>query len=175
MLRFSDAKTSTWEIGRKWLELKPSGTPASLAYGGTLKIEMSQAPEVFELAIAVDPSDIDQMGHVNNVVYLRWVQEAATAHWTATASPEDQANLLWVVLRHEIDYLRPARLGDTITARTWVGPASRIKFERHVELRRASDGVVLAQARSVWCPIDSQTMKPVAVRQEVRERFSIAE
>jgi acyl-CoA thioester hydrolase len=110
---------------------------------------------------------------VNNVVYLRWVQEAATAHWTAAASPEDQASLLWVVLRHEIDYLRPALPGDSITARTWVGPASRIKFERHVELLRASDGVVLARARSIWCPIDSQSMKPVAVRAEVRARFSV--
>jgi len=136
---------------------------------------MSQVPEIFELTIAVEPSDIDQMGHVNNVVYLRWVQEAATAHWTAGATPEDQARLLWVVVRHEIDYPRPARLGDTIAARTWVGPASRIKFERHVELLRASDRVVLARARSLWCPIDSKTMKPVAVRQEVRERFSLAQ
>lgn len=134
---------------------------------------MSEAAEVFELAIAVEPSDIDLMGHVNNVVYLRWVQEVATAHWTAKAALEDQASLLWVVLRHEIDYLRPALLGDSIMARTWVGPASRIKFERHIEILRASDGAVLAHARSLWCPIDSQTMKPVAVRPEVRERFSI--
>lgn len=134
---------------------------------------MSQAPEVFEVEIAVQPEDIDQMGHVNNVVYLRWVQEAATAHWTATASPEDQASLLWVVVRHEIDYLRPAMPGDTIVARTWVGQASKIKFDRFVELRRASDRVVLAKARSVWCPINSQTGRPVAVRAEVRERFSI--
>ncbi len=133
---------------------------------------MSESSEVYELAIAVEPSDIDQMGHVNNVVYLRWVQEAATAHWTARAAPEDQASLLWVVLRHEIDYLRPALPGDSIIARTWVGPASRIKFERHVELLRNGDGAVLARARSLWCPIDSQTMKPVAVRPEVRERFS---
>jgi acyl-CoA thioester hydrolase len=136
---------------------------------------MSQDREVFELTIAVEPPDIDLMGHVNNVVYLRWVQEAATAHWTAGATPEDQARVLWVVVRHEIDYLRPARLGDTIAARTWVGPASRIRFERHVELLRASDRAVLARARSLWCPIDSQTMKPMVVSQEVRERFSIAE
>ena len=134
---------------------------------------MSEVPEVFEMRIEVRPEDIDQMGHVNNVVYLRWVQEAATAHWTSTASMDDQGKLLWVVLRHEIDYLRAARLGDAIVARTWVGPASRIKFERHVELLRASDGVVLARARSVWCPIDSQTRKPVAVSAEVRARFSV--
>jgi acyl-CoA thioester hydrolase len=103
---------------------------------------MSQAPEVFEIEIAVQPEDIDQMGHVNNVVYLRWVQEAATAHWTAAASAEDQASLVWVVVRHEIDYLRPAMPGDTVIARTWVGQASKIKFDRFVELQRASDRVV---------------------------------
>ena len=133
---------------------------------------MSQAPEVFEVEIAVQPGDIDQMGHVNNVVYVRWIQEAATAHWTAAASIQDQASLLWVVVRHEIDYLRPAMPGDTILARTWVGQASRIKFERFVELLRASDRGALARARTVWCPIDSGTGKPVAVSAEVRERFS---
>ena len=134
---------------------------------------MSQVPEVYELEIAVQPEDIDQMGHVNNVVYLRWVQEAATAHWTAAAAPEDQASLVWVVVRHEIDYLRPAMPGDTIVARTWVGQASKIKFDRFVELRRASDRMVLAKARTVWCPIDTRTGRPVAVSARVRERFSI--
>jgi acyl-CoA thioester hydrolase len=134
---------------------------------------MSQAPEVFEVEIGVRPEDIDQMGHVNNVVYLRWVQEAATAHWMAAASPEDQASLLWIVVRHEIDYLRPAMSGDTIVARTWVGLASRIKFDRFVELLRASDRVVLARARTVWCPIDTETGRPVVVRAEVRARFSM--
>jgi len=136
---------------------------------------MSAASEIYETTIAVEPADIDQMGHVNNVVYLRWVQEAATAHWTARATPADQAHVLWVVVRHEIDYLRPAKLGDTILARTWVGPASRLKFERHVELLRAADRVVLAKARSLWCPIDSQTMRPAVVSDAVRARFSLAE
>jgi acyl-CoA thioester hydrolase len=104
---------------------------------------------------------------------LRWVQEAATAHWTAAASAEDQASLVWVVVRHEIDYLRPAMPGDTVIVRTWVGQASKIRFNRFVELQRASDRVVLAKARSVWCPIDTRTGRPVAVSAEVRERFSI--
>lgn len=133
---------------------------------------MSQHPGAFELAIAVLPADIDQMGHVNNVAYLRWVQDAAVAHWTAEASPADQARLLWVVLRHEIDYLRPAFLGDGIIARTWVGAASRIRFERHTELLRAAGRSVLARAKTVWCPIDRNTGKPAAVSAEVRARFS---
>jgi acyl-CoA thioester hydrolase len=134
---------------------------------------MSQTVEAFELAIEVEPADIDQLGHVNNVTYLRWVQEAAVAHWTAAAPAADQANLLWVVLRHEIDYKQAAFLGDGIIARTWVGSASRIRFERFTELLRARDREVLAKARTVWCPIDSRTGRPASVSGEVRASFSV--
>jgi len=61
------------------------------------------------------------------------------AHWTAAAPAADQAKLLWVVVRHEIDYQQAAFLGDGIIARTWVGSASRIRFERFTELLRARD------------------------------------
>ena len=133
---------------------------------------MTERPEAFELRLHVEAKDIDQLGHVNNVTYVRWVQEAAAAHWTAVASAADQRDLLWIVLRHEIDYKLPAYLTDEVIARTWVGTATRVKFERHTELLRASDGAVLAKARTVWCPIDARTRKPALVRQEVRERFS---
>jgi acyl-CoA thioester hydrolase len=129
---------------------------------------------VFEISIKIEAADIDSLGHVNNVTYLRWVQEAATAHWRAAATAEEHAKLLWVVLRHEIDYKRPAFLGDGILARTWVGAATRVRFERFTEIARASDGGVLASAKTIWCPIDAKTMKPVAVSAEVRSRFSAA-
>ena len=129
----------------------------------------------FEISIAVAPADIDGMGHVNNVVYLRWVQDVAVAHWRAVAAPEHRKKVLWVVVRHEIDYKQSARLGDTILARTWVGAATRIKFERHTEMVRASDGSLLAKARSVWCPIDAVTFRPTIVSAEVRAMFSLAE
>ena len=133
---------------------------------------MSDVPQAFEMAIAVEPADIDALGHVNNVVYLRWVQDIAIAHWQAAASAADQAKLRWIVVRHEIDYKQPARLGDGILARTWVGAATRIRFERHTELLRAGDGVLLAKARTVWCPIDAVTGKLAGVSPEVRAVFS---
>jgi acyl-CoA thioester hydrolase len=136
---------------------------------------LSEAARAFEMAIAVEPADIDGLGHVNNVVYLRWVQDIAIAHWRAAAPSADQAKLLWIVVRHEIDYKQAARLGDTIRARTWVGAATRIKFERHTELLRASDGVLLAKARTVWCPIDAVTGKLASVSAEVRAAFSAGE
>lgn len=134
---------------------------------------MDPARDVHELPITVRPDDIDRLGHVNNVVYLRWVQEAATAHWTAAAHPEDQESTLWVVRRHEIDYLRSAVEGDELLARTWVGRAERRAFDRHTEIVRRSDGRVLARTRTVWVPIDARTLRPTDVNERVRARFSV--
>jgi acyl-CoA thioester hydrolase len=118
------------------------------------------------------PADIDEQNHVNNTVYLRWVQEAATAHWRALASSEVQAAIGWVVLRHEIDYKMPATLDDEIVLRTWVGKATRLTFERFTEIRRASDRQILSQARTLWCPIDMRNGRPMRVPGEVRAQFS---
>ena len=128
--------------------------------------------EPFEVPITVREADIDELGHVNNVVYLRWVQEAATAHWRVLASEDERARLLWVVIRHEIDYKRPAMLGDAVVARTWVGEADGLAFERHTEIVWSADRKLLARARTLWCPIDAKTMRPVEPGEEVRARFS---
>ena len=133
---------------------------------------MDQDNHAFELPISIQPVDIDELGHVNNVNYLRWVQEAAVAHWKAQASAEDQAAVQWVVVRHEIDYKRAAFLQDGIIARTWVGTASRLRFERHTELLRAADRRLLAKARTIYCPIDARTGRPTEVTEEVRRLFS---
>jgi acyl-CoA thioester hydrolase len=114
---------------------------------------MSSAP--FEMTISVVPEDIDDQNHVNNTVYLRWVQEVATAHWEAIASSEAQKGIGWVVLR------------------TWVGKATRLTFERFTEIRRSGDGQLLSSARTLWCPINAQTGRPVRVPVDVREQFSI--
>ena len=79
----------------------------------------------FELVVRVIAADIDEQNHVNNTVYLRWVQDVATAHWRALADRQAQEIIGWIVLRHEIDYKAPATLGDEIGLRTWVGKASR--------------------------------------------------
>lgn len=127
----------------------------------------------FEIAVSVMADDIDGQNHVNNTVYLRWVQEVATAHWQAIASSEAQAGIGWVVLRHEIDYKAPACLGDHILLRTWVGNATRLTFERFTEILRSSDNQLMSKARTLWCPINAQTGRPVRVPLEVREQFSI--
>jgi acyl-CoA thioester hydrolase len=126
----------------------------------------------FELVVVVLPEDIDGQNHVNNTVYLRWVQDAAVAHWRAIASAAAQQEIGWVVVRHEIDYMAPGALGEEIILRTWVGQAMRLRFERLTEVVRRADGVFLAQARTLWVPINTATGKPTRVSTEVRERFS---
>jgi acyl-CoA thioester hydrolase len=126
----------------------------------------------FEMTVSVSTGDIDEQNHVNNTVYLRWVQGVATAHWQAVASPEAQETIGWVVLRHEIDYKTPAALGDKIILRTWVGKATRLTFERFTEIRRNGDGQLLSKARTLWCPINAQTGRPMRVPAEVRVQFS---
>ena len=111
-------------------------------------------PVRYERVSVVEPGDIDDLGHVNNVVYLRWVQDVA-----------------WVVLRHEIDYQHPAVLGDQVVARTWVGTARATTFERHTEILRASDRRVLARARSLWCPVNARTGRPRRLDPALNERF----
>jgi acyl-CoA thioester hydrolase len=125
------------------------------------------------MIVSVQPADIDEQNHVNNTVYLRWVQDVATAQWNSLAGAEAQAAIAWVVLRHEIDYRSPASLGDQILLRTWVGKASRLKFERFTEIHRKIDNRLLAQGRTLWVPIDVRTGKPTRVSSDVRTRFSI--
>jgi acyl-CoA thioester hydrolase len=129
-------------------------------------------PEKFQLEIEIQADDIDILGHVNNVVYLRYVQDAAISHWNAAATEEDKRNFFWVVTRHEIDYKRPAFQNDVVVAQTWIGESMNGLFERHTELLRKADMKILAKARTLWCPIDPLTKRPTQVSKSVFEHFS---
>ena len=107
-----------------------------------------KTPEMFQLVVRVDETDIDTLGHVNNVVYLRWVQDVAASHWRTLAPEEEQSGLMWVVTRHEIDYKSAAVLGDEVAVRTWVGEAEGLRFDRHTEVLRKADGKLLVRART---------------------------
>jgi len=127
----------------------------------------------FEQTLVVEASDLDDQAHVNNVVYVRWVMDAATAHWLALSSPEARTELAWVALRHEIDYLRPAVLGDELVVRTRVGHAQGLTFERFTEVCRAGDGRPLARSRTLWAPVDPRTGRPRRVDAATRALFSV--
>jgi acyl-CoA thioester hydrolase len=138
-------------------------------------MNIDRSTERFEQPITILPEDIDFFDHVNNVVYLRWVQEVSTSHWYSAATDAQKETIGWVVVRHEIDYLNSAKLGDEIIGRTWVGTAQKNYFERFVEILRAGDLKVLARARSLWCPIDLKSRRPTRVGADVYERFSVPE
>ncbi len=125
----------------------------------------------FDLPLEPAPGDIDDLGHVNNVVYLRWIQDVARAHWRTTAAPEDVERLGWVVTRHEIDYRAAAFLGDALVARTWIGETGPLSCERFVEIRRPRDDRVLVRARSLWVPVDRATGRPKRIGPEVLSPF----
>ena len=116
--------------------------------------------KVFSRAFTPSPEDIDENGHVNNVVYLRWVQDTATAHWDSLCPAEERPRWAWIVLRHEVDYRRPLLPGETATSRTWVAEtAEGPRFDRYVRID-GPDGHMCAQARTVWCLIEQATGRP---------------
>lgn len=116
--------------------------------------------EIFVLPLEVLPEHIDANGHVNNVVYVGWLQDAGTAHWNARFSEEDRAKWSWVATRHEIDYLRGIEPGATgVVARTWVGEPHGPRFNRYVRIENA-EGKVCAQGVTEWVLVDAATLRP---------------
>jgi acyl-CoA thioester hydrolase len=122
-------------------------------------------------SITVLPADIDAMGHTNNVVYLRWVQEVAEAHWNAVASAELRAKYAWVVLRHEIDYVSPAVLNDKLIGTTWVDLPDGARSTRHVEIFNQTTNKLSARARTTWCLLSTATMRPKRVEKDIADIF----
>ena len=126
---------------------------------------------VFEFELTAHPEHIDILGHVNNAVWVQWMEQVAVAHWESVADPVHKDAYFWVVVRHEIDYLRAAVEGDRILARTWVGDAPRgAKFDRHMEFV-AQDGKICVRARSWWAIIDKAAGRPIRVPPEVVAPF----
>jgi acyl-CoA thioester hydrolase len=126
---------------------------------------------VFTLPFTAAAGDIDENGHVNNAVWVRWIQDVATAHWLAVADPAHVAAFLWVVTRHEIDYLRGLGPGGRVTAQTWVGEAPKgARFDRYIEFV-GEDGTVHVRARTTWAMVDRATTRPVRVSAEIAAPF----
>lgn len=113
-----------------------------------------------EHLVQVLPGDIDELGHVNNLVYARWVLDIATEHWFLLSTEEMREGLAWVVRRHELDYLAPAMPGDVILVRTRVGHREGLTYERLTDVLRADDQKPLARSRTLWIPVDPTTGRP---------------
>ncbi len=125
----------------------------------------------FIQTITAGPDDIDELGHVNNAVWVRWIQDVAVAHWHAVAAPEHHAAYIWVVTRHEIDYRGNVSAGETVTGETWVPePPRGARFDRHMRFT-GMDGRVKVEAISTWAMLDRATGRLVRVREDVAAPF----
>ena len=119
----------------------------------------------FEIEMIVSEKDIDHLNHVNNVVYLQWVQDIATKHWNQLKEGHDTSNYVWVVIRHELDYFGQATLNDVIKIKTWVGETTGIKSIRHVAFYKGER--LLVKAKTFWCLVDAKTLRPRRITGEI--------
>lgn len=124
---------------------------------------------MFRHAIKIAPVDIDHMGHVNNSVYLRWVQDAVVEYWERLAPSEAVAKHLWVALQHQISYRKPTFLSDTVVAEVVAEQVRGARAFFNTVVTRG--GEVLVEVKSCWCCLDAATKRPVRLKQDVVDRF----
>jgi acyl-CoA thioester hydrolase len=125
----------------------------------------------FTLPFTANTADIDELGHVNNAVWVRWIQDIAVAHWQAVAPAAHRDAYIWVVTRHEIDYRGNVSEGETVTGQTWVpDPPKGARFDRHARFTGA-DGKVKVEAVTTWALLDRATGRLLRVRDEIAAPF----
>jgi acyl-CoA thioester hydrolase len=124
---------------------------------------------VFRHPVAIEAADIDHMGHVNNAVYLKWVQEAVVDYWRSIAPPEAVAGHLWVALKHEITYRRPTFLQDNVVAEVIAEKVEGARAYFTTIVRRGEE--VLSEIKSSWCCLDAVTKRPARLARDIVGRF----
>lgn len=128
----------------------------------------------FTVPFAATPEAIDELGHVNNAVWVQWIQSVAEAHWAAKASAAEQAAYIWVVVRHEIDYHRPLLVGQSVTAHSWVADAAQgAKFDRNI-IFVGEDGKRHVTALTIWALVDRASGRPARVPPDMVAAFAPA-
>jgi acyl-CoA thioester hydrolase len=119
----------------------------------------------------VEFSEIDDLNHVNNVVYLQWINDVSIKHWNSLSTKQIREKYIWVAIRHEIDYLKPAFLDETVTIKTWIATLEGVKSIRKVEIYRYD--LLLAKSQTVWCLLDAKTQKITRITSEMKELFEL--
>lgn len=125
----------------------------------------------WEVPVQIQPEDIDQLGHVNNVVYLRYAQEVAISHWSAIATKEQLATNIWVVGRHEIDYRKPILPGQEVHGLTWVQHPEGMRFYRSVWLVSPDKKTIFAQVKTTWLLLNPETGRPKRIDEKLLKAF----
>lgn len=128
---------------------------------------------VYSKTIAIPKSAIDENGHVNNVIYVQWMQDIAVEHYASIGGIEAQGpDATWVVREHKVEYLLPAFENEEIEIKTWVENLRRVRSLRKYEFVRKRDGKVLVRGETDWVFVDGKTGKPLAIPREVESIFN---
>jgi acyl-CoA thioester hydrolase len=133
---------------------------------------MSAQP-IFQEEIIVPPSAIDGNGHVNNVVFLQWMQDIAIRHFDSAGCSEAMraANATWVVRSHTIEYLAPAFVGDKLQVSTWVVNFSRVRSLRRYQFTHIADGKLLVRGETDWVFVNAGTGRPISIPESIEHAF----
>ncbi len=127
--------------------------------------------QAFTMTFTAGPAHIDIMDHVNNAVWVQWIQDIATAHWESIADAEQLNAYAWMVTRHEIDYRGNIKLGEQVTGRTWISePPRGARFNRNVAFDNA-EGQTIVQAVTAWALLDRETLRLLRVRGDIVDKF----
>jgi len=126
---------------------------------------------IFSVKFTVTEEAIDALHHVNNAVYVQWMEVVASKHWQFLTEQNSFPEYIWVVMKHEIDYKNQAFLGDEIIAKTWVGETKGVTSIRHIEFYK--DETLLVAAKTIWAMLDAKTQKPVRIREKVLKVLGI--
>lgn len=129
----------------------------------------NMASAIYQHPIGIEPADIDFMGHVNNATYLKWVQDAVVGHWRKLAPADAVAGHLWVALKHEITYRKPAFLDDQVVASVVLEKVEGARAFYATLIKRGE--VVLAEVKSSWCCLDAETLRPARIAKHIAARF----
>jgi len=127
--------------------------------------------EIFEYQLTVPKSAIDDMNHVNNVVYLQWIQDIAIKHWESKTDTKMRNIYVWVALNHYIEYHNPAFENEKITLQTWIDHHKGVKSERHTKIINASTQKTLVTAKTTWCLLDKETLRPLRIKDDISNLF----
>lgn len=125
--------------------------------------------ETFE----VKQEEIDNLNHVNNVVYVQWVNDIAVQHWQTVASQDLLDTYDWFMIKHCLEYKGAAMMGDTIKISTQVGRATNVRYERLVEIRNATTDQLLVSSKSDWCAVNKEG-KPQRISDALRNAFELS-
>jgi len=125
----------------------------------------------YEKLITVTQGDLDELNHVNNVIYVQWANQIAKAHWLNKATPEMLKDFIWVVLKHIIEYKNPAFLNDVIKLKTFVKSSQGVTSTRVVEMYNSASNKLLVKSETNYCLLNAKTNRPTKIPVEISELF----